>query len=173
MKSPLFAALGLLFFSAAGFADTASKAAKVDEIFRLTKVDQMQKQMLEQVKPMIPSLELQAGVSQENKALSDELTSKILDLISDRVSWEKMKPAMAELYAETFSEEEIDGMLSFYKSPAGQAMLTKMPSLMAKTMGLAQEQMSDIIPAIQKMTIEFLSKHQKDTAAPAAPAPKQ
>ena len=172
MKSPLFAALGVLWFSAYGFADTASKAAKVDEIFQLTKVDQMQKQMLEQVKPMIPSLELQAGVSQENKALSDELTSKILDLIADRVSWEKMKPAMTELYSETFSEEEIDGMLNFYKSPSGQAMLTKMPSLMAKTMGLAQEQLADIIPEIQKLTVDFLSKHQKDAAAPAA-APKQ
>ncbi len=172
MKSPLFASLGVLYFAAAGFADTASKAAKVDEIFQLTKVDQMQKQMLEQVKPMIPSLELQAGVSQENKALSDQLTSKILDLIADRVSWEKMKPAMTELYSETFSEEEIDGMLSFYKSPSGQAMLTKMPSLMAKTMGLAQEQLADIIPEIQKLTVDFLSKHQKDAAAP-APAPKQ
>ena len=173
MKSPLFAAMGALLCAAAGFADTATKAAKIDEIFRLTKVDQMQKQMLEQVKPMIPSLELQAGVSQENAALSEELTSKVLDLISDRVSWQKMKPAMADLYAATFSEEEIDGMLSFYKSPAGQAMLTKMPSLMAKTISLAQEQMTDIIPAIQKMTVEFLSKHRKDTAAPAPPAPKQ
>lgn len=166
MKSPLLAALGAIVLSALGLADNTSKAAKVDEIFRLTKVDQMQKQMMEQVKPMIPSLELQAGVSVDNKALSEELTLKILDLISDRVSWQKMKPAMAELYSETFSEEEIDGMLSFYKSPAGQAMLNKMPSLMSKTIGLAQEQMTDIIPEIQKMTVEFLSKHRKDTAAP-------
>ena len=166
MKSPLLAALGAIVLSALGLADNTSKAAKVDEIFRLTKVDQMQKQMMEQVKPMIPSLELQAGVSVDNKALSEELPSKVLDLISDRVSWQKMKPAMAELYSETFSEEEIDGMLSFYKSPAGQATLNKMPSLLSKTIGLAQEQMTDIIPEIQKMTVEFLSKHQKDTAAP-------
>jgi hypothetical protein len=54
------------------------------------------------------------------------------------MSWEKMKPMYVQLYRDTFEQEEVDGLIAFYKSPAGQAYVTKMPLLMSKSMAISQ-----------------------------------
>ncbi len=43
------------------------------------------------------------------------------------------------IYAEVFTEEELDAMLAFYTSPAGQSMIKKMPQMMGHTMQLSQQ----------------------------------
>ena len=64
-----------------------------------------------------------------NKA---DVQSKNLDLTKSRMSWEKLRPAYVKAYSETFSEEEIDGILAFYESLAGRAMQAKMPVFIQK-----------------------------------------
>ena len=54
-----------------------------------------------------------------------------------------------QLYRDTFEQEEVDGLLVFYASPAGQAYVNKMPVVMQKSMALSQSLMQSIIP---KMT---------------------
>jgi hypothetical protein len=65
-----------------------------------------------------------------------------------------MRPSYIKLYSETFSEEEIGGMLAFYESPAGRAMLAKMPTLLTKLIEVAQAQMNDLQPEIQRIMRE-------------------
>jgi hypothetical protein len=60
------------------------------------------------------------------------------------------------LYDEVYSEEQITGILAFYKSPAGQAFLNKMPLLVSKSMEMRQ--MADLIPEIQRITTEAIEK---------------
>jgi hypothetical protein len=43
-----------------------------------------------------------------------------------------------ELYAKTFSEEELRGLIDFYKSPLGVKALEKMPVLMRQGMGVGE-----------------------------------
>jgi hypothetical protein len=139
-------------------ADEASKAAKIDQIFTATKMDRIQAQMMGQLKTMIPSMAAQAGLPPEAKEQTEELSEKIVALVLDKMSWEKMKPAYEKLYAEAFSEDEVDGILAFYKSPAGQATLEKLPALMAKAMTMVQEQMKEIMPEVNKLAKEQADK---------------
>jgi len=41
------------------------------------------------------------------------------------MSWEAMKPEFIKLYDDTYTEDEISGILLFYQSAPGQAMLTR------------------------------------------------
>lgn len=61
----------------------------------------------------------------------------------DEMSWAKMKPQYVRLYVETFDQDEVDGLLAFYATPAGQAMINKMPIVMPKMMGVMQDSMRD------------------------------
>ena len=74
----------------------------------------------------------QAG-EREKKMLADT-SAKISAIVREEMSLEKLRPASIQLYQENFSQEEVDGMLAFYKTPAGQAMLNKMPQVTEKTM---------------------------------------
>ena len=81
---------------------------------------------------------------------------QIFKLVTDRMSWDKMKPKYVALYDETFSKQEIVDIVTFYKTPAGQALLQNMPGLIAKGSKIGQEQMGGAIGEIEDLTSQFL-----------------
>jgi uncharacterized protein len=119
--------------------------------------DNMIDQMFEQIKAMTAA-QVPPGSTPEQIAQARQVQTKILDLVKARISWEKMRPQYVKLYAETFSDGEISGMLAFYGSPAGRAMLEKMPALVTKIMEVAQAQMKDVLPEIQRIIRESVPK---------------
>jgi hypothetical protein len=119
--------------------------------------DAMIGQMFEQIKAMTAS-QVPPDASPEQLAKAREIQNKVLDLVKARISWEKMRPQYVKLYSETFSDEEISGMLGFYQSPAGRAMLAKMPTLTTKIMEVAQGEMKDVMPELQRIIRESLPK---------------
>ncbi|MGD0577866.1 MAG: DUF2059 domain-containing protein [Bryobacteraceae bacterium] len=170
MKSLVSAlVLGTLLLCSAApiLADEASKKAKIDEMLQLMHYDQTMKQMLEQMQSMqIEQLKKMDGPA-EARALAEEIMQKVMALIADHWSYEKVKPICVQLYAEVFSEEEIDGIVSFYRSPAGKAMLEKMPQMMQRMMTMMQKLTGDLQPEIQKIAEEAKRKAdamQKDDA---------
>src|SRR5579864_1634581 len=134
-------------------AQEPAKEAKIERLLTAMNADAMIDQMFEQIKAMTAS-QIPPGATAEQAAQARQIQSKILDLVKARISWEKMRPQYVKLYSETFSDEEISGMLGFYQSPAGRAMLAKMPTLTTKIMQIAQAQMTDLMPEIQRITRE-------------------
>ncbi|MGD0000165.1 MAG: DUF2059 domain-containing protein [Bryobacteraceae bacterium] len=151
--------IALLCCASPILADEASKKAKIDEMLQLTHADQIMKQTLEQMKSMQIEQMKKTDMPAEARAQSEEIQQKMMALVADRMSYEKVKPMYVQLYAEIFNEEEIDGIIGFYKSPAGKAMLEKMPLLMQRMMPMIQKLMGDLQPDIQKITEEAKQKH--------------
>jgi hypothetical protein len=146
-------------------ADEGSKAAKIEQLMQLTHAEEMVKQMSGQMRTIVARQVESMGVPAESKAAVLELMGKFSDQIAARMDWQKMKPEYIKLYAEVFAEDEIDGMVAFYKTPAGHAMIEKTPTLLAKSMQIAQRQMAGILPEIQKSIDDLKQKYQN--------APKQ
>jgi len=139
--------IALLLSAGAASADEASKKAKIEEILQITKADQMVKQMIDQVRSMQLAQIAKMDPAEQPKA--EEAQNRMSQLLTERLSWDRLKPRFSKLYEDTFTEEELDGTLAFYKSPAGRALLEKMPALMARSMAVAQEIMADVQPEIE------------------------
>lgn len=60
------------------------------------------------------------------------------------------------LYSNAYSEEEIDGILAFYHSPAGRAMLAKTTDLTERSIAISQRRMDAIAPKIQELIDQFI-----------------
>jgi len=88
----------------------------------------------------------------------DNMSKKMVDFMQGTLAWEKLEPMYMRTYKESFSEEEIVGMLAFYKTPAGQAVINKMPVLMQKVMGEVQQTMAQAAPQMQKIQKEFMDE---------------
>ena len=56
-----------------------------------------------------------------------------------------------KVYTDTYTEEEIDGILAFYKSPVGKAFLQKMPEVMQRSMPVMMQMMGDLQPELKTM----------------------
>lgn len=132
-------------------ADEASKKAKIDEILQLTHTDQMLRQTMEQVKSMQMEQLKKMEMPAEERTRVEEVQRKTMALLAERLSYEKVKPMYIQLYAEVFGEEEIDGIVSFYKSPAGKAMIEKMPLMMQRLMPAMQKLTTDVQAEVQKI----------------------
>ena len=78
----------------------------------------------------------------------DVAMSRMMTVMHDEMDWNKLKPEFVQMYMETFSQEDVDGLLAFYRSPAGKAMLEKMPLLMAKMMQMTQTRMQTLMPRV-------------------------
>lgn len=53
------------------------------------------------------------------------LVDRVPKLAANITAWEKVKPLQSE--AESLSNQELDDLIAFYNSPAGQAMITAQP----------------------------------------------
>jgi hypothetical protein len=142
-------------------ADEVSKNAKIKEIMQLTHSDRMLTQVFDQIKSTLKTQLNKMDGPAEVRQAQDEVQQKMMALIADRLSWDKVKPAFIKIYAETFTEGEIEGMLAFYKSSAGEAMLEKMPELIQKSMVISQQLMGDVMPEIQRIVEESKQKYNK------------
>jgi len=148
-------------FPVLAHADDASKAAKIEEMLTVTHADRMMEQMMGSMQSMVANQMKQANLPEDSRAAAEEMQKRIMDLVASKMSWDKIKPVYVQAYSETFTEQEIDGAVQFYKSPAGQAILEKMPVLLQKTVGLTQQLMGDLMPEITKMMEEMKAKSGK------------
>ena len=135
-----------------------TKTAKIEELLKQTNAEAMSQQMYGQIRAMTTrQLNTMSG-SEEAKAAAAQAIDKIMTELQNRLSWAKMKPEYVRLYDEVYSDEEITGILAFYKSAAGQAFVKKMPILITKSMEISQRQMSDLMPELQRITREAAQK---------------
>jgi len=86
----------------------------------------------------------------EQQQVADAYTEKFVLSMKEELSWDKMKPLYVQIYVESFSQEEIDGLTGFYASPVGQAYVDKLPVVMHKTMALTQARVVPIMLRIQQ-----------------------
>jgi uncharacterized protein len=97
------------------------------------------------------------SLTDEQKRILSEGQTRVSALVREQLAWTKIEPAIMSAYRDTFTQQEIDGMLRFYRSPAGQAMVAKMPEVMHKMMQQIQTQMQILGPKVAEM--------QRETAA--------
>ena len=180
MNNPAILFLTTLLLSPLLHAQTKpdpAKAALIDEMLAITKPEASKPQMMAQFKIMF---------SQNfEKTFSDQITQnhddparyqkplhdfedKVFNLMSDRMSWPRLKPKFIELYDQTFTKEELADIITFYKTPSGQSMLQKMPTLTTKAMQLGQSEMAGAGPEIEAMASQLM----KDLANSKQPSPK-
>jgi hypothetical protein len=98
------------------------------------------------------------SLSAEQQRVLDAVPAKFVAVMMQEMSWQKLKPLYVQIYRETFEQEEIDGLVAFYASPAGKAMLDKMPAVMQKSMALTQPLMQSLIPKMKSAMAQAMSE---------------
>jgi hypothetical protein len=150
-------------------ADDATRRAKVQEMLQLVHVDQMMQQLMTGLRQQVVAMSNQAvgsSATPEQKAQLAKFQQQMFDFIEARVGWKVMEPDYIDLYAQTFTDEELDGIIAFYKSPAGASMLAKTPELTQKALAMSQKRVMTLLPEIQQMVQEFARTTAKQKQPP-------
>ncbi len=141
-------------------ADEASKQAKVKELFTLMHIDhsldRMRSSMQQQVQLTAKNAPGTEQMTPEKKKIQQEFVDNSMKVVDQDFSWTVLEADYVKLYANTYTEQELDGILAFYKSSAGQAMLIKTPELSAGTMQIVHSRMGDFQPKMQSLQELYL-----------------
>lgn len=142
-------------------ADEASKQAKVKELFAVMhmehNLDRMRSAMQQQVQATAKNASGTEQMTPEKIKIQQEFVDNSMKVVDANFGWPVLEPAYVKLYADTYTEAELDGILAFYKSPAGQALLTKTPELSAGVMQIVHGRMGDFQPKMQGLQELYLT----------------
>jgi hypothetical protein len=143
-------------------AEEASKQAKVKELFAVMhmerNLDEMMQSMRIQVKMVAENGEGSRPMTPAQKKIEQNFINNALQVVNQSFSWPVLEPAYVKLYMGTYTESELDGILAFYKSPAGQAMLNNDSHLKAGVMQIVHSHMGDFEAKIQALEQQYKQK---------------
>jgi hypothetical protein len=103
----------------------------------------------------------------ERQAVIDRMSAKMSAVASDMLTWDALLPIYLRTYRDSFTQDEIDGVIKFYKSAAGQAYVKKLPLVMQNVMREMQGVMKpaqEKMMAIQRETMQELKDLQDKDA---------
>ena len=97
-------------------------------------------------------------VSAKQEEIMAEMRKESVALLREEMSWEKLEPMYIRMYAQTFTQAELDGMIEFYKSDAGRAMTAKMPKLTQVVMQDVMQIMQGVTPKLRALTEKHVAR---------------
>jgi len=151
-------ALAVLLAAAPFAAAQPPSDAQVDRLLEVMRARQTLDATLPQVQAMQQQMVAQMTADQEldeeERASINRALASTNAAMAEVLTWERMGPLYRDIYAQTFTAEDVDAMIGFYESPAGQKTLDKMPLLMQNTMN-----------AVQQLVMPLLQQLEQDIAA--------
>jgi len=145
--------LFVLFLSSSMSAYAAAPSAEsIETLLRVTKTEALLESVYVNIEVVMRQALAQsvAGktLSPEQKRFLDSAPKRFVAVMREELSWASLKPMYIQIYQANFTQEEIDGLVAFYSSPAGQAFVNKMPAVMQQSMQAMQARLK---PFSEKM----------------------
>jgi uncharacterized protein len=119
---------------------------------------------LEMVKKMQRNMINKITEGIKNREAAIRVQQKSFDLVMAEFSWKKFQNDFVKVYAEVFTEKELQAMVKFYRSELGQTIVKKMPLLQQKLMPIIQKKVMQLMPKLKK-EIDKMVAEEKAKAA--------
>jgi hypothetical protein len=142
----------LMSAGAAAANNAPASDASIRQMLELTNAQQLVAGMKGQMTTMMNAGMQNAlrgqTITPERQAVLDRTAAKMSAVFDEMLSWDALLPIYLRTYRDSFTQDEIDGAIKFYKSAAGQAYVKKLPLVMQNVM----REMQDFTkPAQEKM----------------------
>ena len=133
-------------------ADTPPSEDAIKQLLEVTQarqmVDTMNSQMQNMLKNSMQAATQGQKVTPQIQKEIDQIEQEMNSELKDVLTWSKLESMYIRVYQKSFTAQEIDGLIAFYKTPTGQALLTKMPVVLQNTLNEMQQRMA---PMMQRM----------------------
>ncbi len=154
--------LACLAMSPAIAAEPPASEASVRALLAVTQSEKLLDSTLGQIDTMMQRSMMQALAGQkltaEQQKIMDKMRTKTIALFKEDMKWQTLEPMFIDIYKQSFTQKEIDGMLDFYRSEPGQAVIAKMPVVMQNTMQVMQERMAVMMPKMLKLQQDAIAE---------------
>ena len=109
-------------------------------------------------------------MNERGQQIVDDMRKQLADVMKEALSWKDLEPLIIDVYRRSLTQTEVNGMIRFYESDAGKAVVRKMPLILQNTTQLMQERMKTIMPKIVQIERDAIEKAKAAARAEASPA---
>ena len=160
-------------------ADARASADSIRQLFAVMHTSAMLDTVMSQIDTSARSALLQATagepLNEDQKRIMSDTQTRVMSLLKDELNWVDLEPMMIEVYRDSFSQKEVDGMLKFYRSEAGQAVIAKLPVVMrgmTQKMQLRMQSLTPKVVQLEKDAVAQLKSAARSAPEPQAPPPQ-
>jgi uncharacterized protein len=129
--------------------------ASLQELYALSHRDELYNNMKAQMDAMVTASMKEASAGQastpERQAILDRMHTKMRAVWDAQFNSQSFQMIMVRVFQATYTQDEVDGLIAFYKTPAGQALINKAPLLMQNTMNEMQAVMRPMVQQIAQI----------------------
>ncbi len=147
-------------------ADTPPSETSIKELLEAGRTRQLVKTMLEQMDSYMKQIMQQATqgqrVSPKIQKDIDNSQTEMMRTVREVLDWDKLEPMYVRVYQKSFTQDEVNGLIAFYKTPTGQALLTKMPAVIQNTFDEVQKLMQPMMQRMHQMQQEIVAEIQAE-----------
>ena len=151
--------------------DTPATKEDVQKYFEVMHLHDMMLQMVDAMAKPMHQMVHDQYVKDKDKLPDgfEEQMNKMMDDMFKDMPWDEMIQAMVPAYQKHMTKGDLDAIVAFYSSPAGQKLLREMPAITAESMQtmmpIMQKYVEKVQGRIQDATMAMLKKAEE------APAP--
>jgi len=109
--------------------------AKVEELLSITDSEELNIQVIE-------------SIVDQFRQINIDVPDDWWDRFLEKIDYEELDRLVIPIYAQHFTIEELDAIIAFYKTPAGQSVLEKMPLVLQDSMLIGQHWGTEIAQQI-------------------------
>lgn len=135
--------------------------ASIRELIEVTgaskMLDQMRPQLESTMDQMFQQMIRGKDLTPAQQQVLADMRAELTALLMQELAWSRYEPMIVQIYGKSFSQAEVDGMVAFYRTDVGRAVIAKMPLVMQHTMAVMQDNLRTLVPkleAIQKRSAE-------------------
>ncbi len=161
MKKIKLMALSIVTLIICSFNVIAAPAsdASIKELMEITHMQRLVGSIIAQTdgimsKNIEKNLQGKEPTKQQQLAIT-KMKQRMMSVLKAEVNWQKLEPIYVKLYKSSFTEEEIKGMVEFYKTPAGKAVINKLPVVMQQTLVEVNKLIRRMQPKLHNIQQQF------------------
>lgn len=148
--------------------------ASVKELLKVTQSQKMLSSVFNQVNAALERSVRQRSAARnlnaKQRAILEDMRKQYVSLFRSTMSWKTLEPEVVRIYKDNFTESEVKAIIRFYKTPAGHALIQKMPTVMQASMRATRDRMRTMMPQLRALALKTAQrlKEAKTESAPDA-----
>jgi hypothetical protein len=160
MKRTVLQVAAILLFTSFAFAQQpAADQPSRDDLMKMFEVLRVRQQTQTTLNAVLAQMkqQLEGDIQKRYPNLSPESVQKLESSINDAINLYPVDEMLADLmpvYQKYLTKADVDAIIGFYSSPAGQHFLDRMPAM-------TQEAMKTMMAKLQARTAEYADKIEK------------
>ena len=166
-RIPIIVALSCSIALSVGFAaDNPPSEASIKQLLEAGQAHKLLDAMVGQMDAYMKQAMQQATQGQritpEIQKDIERRQAEMMTAMKEVLDWNKLEPVYVRIYQKSFTQGEVDGLIAFYKTSTGQALLSKMPVVMQNTLNELQQMMQPMMQRIGRMQQEVVAEIQAE-----------